>query len=235
MGADPGAGLRTLRAADPTALADLAAGFMADLTRDAIRARGVALLCLSGGSTPGPAFDAFAGCELEWDRVHIFQVDERIAPAGHSARNLGALERAFAETRATIHPMPVESEDAASLYTSTLRQYAGGPIQFDLVQLGIGTDGHTASLFPDDPALDDEGDVVMTLPHAGWARLSITMPVINCARSVLWLATGAEKHAIVRRLIGEDRTIPAGRVSRSRAVLIADGPCLDGEPRTGTI
>jgi 6-phosphogluconolactonase len=226
----PGGAIRILRATDPPEMAELAAGFMADLTRGAIRARGVALLCLSGGSTPGPSFDAFARSDLEWDRVHIFQVDERIAPAGHDARNLGALGRAFTETHATIHPMPVESPDAARAYTATMRHSAGDPIQFDLVQLGIGTDGHTASLFPGDPALGAAGDVVKTLTHAGWARLSITMPVINRARTVLWLASGTGKHAIIQRLIGGDRTIPAGMVARPNAVLIADGPCLDGDP-----
>lgn len=224
--------MRVVHAADAGDLAERAAELLAAKTEEAIRLRGRALLCLSGGTTPGPAFRAFAARRLEWDRVHIFQVDERLAPPGGPDRNLTALSEAFGPTGATIHAMPVEMEpqEMIDAYTAELREAVGDPPRFDAIQLGLGGDGHTASLFPGDPALASRELVVLSEPHAGWRRLSITLPVINDARSILWLVSGGSKREMIARLLAGDRSIPAGLVRREGAVLVTDAAPEDPKP-----
>ena len=171
-----------------------------------------------------------AGLSLPWEHVHIFQVDERVAPAGHPDRNLTHLRESLLDNTVVkpenIHAMPVEETDpkaATGLYSQLLRQFAGTPPILDLVHLGLGPDGHTASLTPNDPALDvTDTDVAITNPYQGRIRMTLTYPVLNRARRILWLVTGAEKVPMLARLQQGDHSIPAGRISRDQAIVLAD-------------
>jgi 6-phosphogluconolactonase len=222
--------MRTEFLADPEAVAIRAAKQAARLAREAVAERGRCALAFSGGTTPFGAFRALAGEDVPWDRVHLFQVDERVAPSGDPERNYFHLKEALIDRiaipSANIHFMPVEEEDleeGARRYGSILRRIAGTPPILDLVQLGLGEDGHTASLFPEDPALRivDE-DVAVTGLHKGRRRMTLTFAAIDRARHILWLVTGSAKSAALERLRAGDRSIPAGQVLRSRAVLLAD-------------
>src|SRR5262249_33736332 len=146
---------------------------------------------------------------IPWRAVRIVQVDERVAPDGHSDRNLTHVRECLLD-RAPLAPeqifaMPVESadlEDAAAQYARTLQQIAGSPAVLDLVHLGLGPDGHTASLAPGDPVLSiDDADVALTGPYQGRRRMTLTYPLINRARRVLWVVTGLEKAGMVNRLL----------------------------------
>ena len=213
--------------------ADAAAQKAALIIAGEIRAatpRGRFVMAVSGGHTPWQMLRALAGEDLPWDRVHVLQVDERVAPAGDPDRNLVHLREsllAHAPLRPEqIHGMPVEESDlerAAQHYAATLEQLAGSPPVLDLVHLGLGPDGHTASLVPGDPVLrvNDE-DVALAGSYQGHRRMTLTYPVINRARSILWLVTGGEKAPVLPRLLAGDQTIPGGRVAQERAVMIAD-------------
>ena len=220
---------------DAASTARAAAVFIATASHAAIAARGRFVIALSGGSTPWLMVRALAGEEVEWQAVHIFQVDERVAPAGDSDRNLTHLHKhLLANTPLRpeqIHAMPVESEDlqaAAERYGQTIAQTAGSPPILDLVHLGLGPDGHTASLTPGDPILDvEEADVAVSQLYQGKRRMTLTYPILNRARRVLWLVTGAEKRDMLRRLVTGDRSIPAGRVRQDTALVFADAAAAD--------
>lgn len=214
---------------DAESVARRGAAHVAASAREAIGARGRFLLAVSGGSTPERMFEELSHLDLDWSRVHLFQVDERAAPAGHAARNLAQLERALLTRlprRPVMHAMPVEHErleEAAAMYAATLTQEAGDPPHLDLVHLGIGEDGHTASLIPGEPAVSEQRALVATTGnYGGYRRLTLTRPVLDQARAILWIVTGAAKAEALRRLRDGDRTIPAGLVARSQAVLLAD-------------
>jgi len=184
-----------------------------------------ASLALSGGSTPWQAVERLAGVDLAWDRVDVFQVDERVAPAGDPARNAVELEaRLLSRTQAMAHLMPVERTDldqAVADYAARL------PPTLDVVQLGLGADGHTASLVPGDPVLDvEDDDVGVTGEYRGNRRMTLTYPAINRAGLIVWIVTGAEKREAVRALLRGDPDIPAGRIRADRAVLVADRAAL---------
>jgi 6-phosphogluconolactonase len=180
--------------------------------------------------TPWRAFRALSEEDVPWDRVHLFQVDERVAPPGDPERNYSHLKEALIDRiaipSANVHPMSVEAEifdEEARRYEAILRRIAGTPPVLDLVQLGLGEDGHTASLFPGDPVLQVvESDVAVSGLHKGRRRMTLTFPAIDRARCVLWLVTGSGKSAALERLRAGDRSIPAGRVRSDRAVLLAD-------------
>ncbi len=158
-------------------------------------------------------------------------MDERVAPAGDAVRNLTHIQASLLAhaplPAANLHAMPVEAADlqaAARDYAATLRRVCGTPAVLDLVHLGLGTDGHTASLVPGDAVLDVSGaDVSLSGPYQGHRRMTLTYPPLHRARAVLWLAAGAEKREMVERLRARDVSIPAGRVEQARAWLLCDG------------
>ena len=212
------------------AVANRAAQAIAALAKEAIEARGKFLFAVSGGHTPWVMLRALAAMQIPWPAVRVFQVDERVAPAGNADRNLTHLKESLLEhapLRAEqIFAMPVEAEDldaAAAEYAQTLQRECGSPAVLDLVHLGLGPDGHTASLVPDDPVLNVcDKDVAVTGPYQGRRRITLTYPAINRARQVLWVVTGAEKVQMLRRLLHGDAGIPAGRVGGEKSLVLAD-------------
>jgi len=220
----------------PGAVAIRAAERIAQAAREAVTERGRCALAFSGGATPWLAFRALAGQDVPWGRVHLFQVDERIAPSGDPERNYFHLKEALIDRiaipPANVHSMPVEEEDldeGTRRYEATLRQIAGVPPVLDLVQLGLGEDGHTASLFPDDAALRIvDADVAVSGLYKGRRRMTLTLPAIDRARCILWLVTGSGKSDALGRLRAGDRSIPAGRIRSDRAFLLADTAATGG-------
>jgi 6-phosphogluconolactonase len=216
--------------ADVDAVVREAATVIAAEARAAVAARGRFVLAVSGGRTPWLMFRALADEAVPWPEVHLVQVDERVAPAGDGDRNLTHLRESLL-TRVPlrpeqVHAMPVEASDleaAARRYAQVLQQVAGSPPVLDLVHLGLGPDGHTASLVPGDAVLDvTDSDVALTGVYQGRRRMTLTYPVINRARRILWLVTGAEKAGPLVRLRAADASIPAGRVRQDRALVLAD-------------
>jgi 6-phosphogluconolactonase len=215
---------------DAEAVASRAAAVIAAEARAAVAARGRFLLAVSGGKTPWIMLRALAAEVVPWKQVHVVQVDERVAPAGHADRNLAHLRATLLEhaplREEQIHAMPVESADleaAAAHYARVLREIAGTPPVLDLVHLGLGADGHTASLVPGDPALAvADRDVAITEVYQGRRRMTLTYPLLNRSRTVLWVVTGAEKAAMLKRLRAGDAAIPAGRIRREPALILAD-------------
>jgi 6-phosphogluconolactonase len=214
---------------DVVAAERTAAEFIARRLMQAVRERGQASLAISGGRTPWGMFDQLAAQELTWGAVHLFQVDERIAPLDHDARNWKqVLASALARRvpRANQHPMPVEIEEpemAAEQYARTLTEWVGDPPTLDVVHLGIGADGHTASLFADDsPLQETQRLVAVSHRYEGYQRLTLTLPVLNRARCVVWFAVGAARRAALTRLFNGDTAIPAGQVQRDHATCFTD-------------
>lgn len=206
---------------DPAAVARRAAKIVAEHARAAVTERGAFTFAVSGGRTPWAMFAELAGVDFPWSQTAIYQVDERVAPAGDPNRNLTLLQESLAAAALTdVHTMPVEATDldsAADHYARTL------PERFDLIHLGLGSDGHTASLVPGDSVLDvADRDVALTKPYMGLRRMTITYPVIDRARTLLWLITGSDKADALRRLRLHDDSIPAGRVAADRALILAD-------------
>lgn len=216
--------------ADADAVAREAAGVIAAEARAAVAARGRFIVAVSGGQTPWLMLRALAGEDVPWAGVHVVQVDERIAPAGDPDRNLTHLRESLLEHAPLppehIHAMPVEEADleaAARSYARTLEKMAGTPPVLDLVHLGLGPDGHTASLVPNDPVLNVvDRDVALTGVYMKRRRMTLTYPMLNRSRRILWLVTGAEKVAMLPRLRAADASIPAGRVRQDHALVLAD-------------
>lgn len=216
--------------ADDEAVAIRAAGIIAESARAAVEARGRFLMAVSGGRTPWVMLRMLAKEDVPWNDVHVLQVDERIAPAGDPDRNLTHLRETLLQ-HAPIEPshiyaMPVEepdSESAAAEYARTIEKLAGVPPVIDLVHLGLGPDGHTASLIPGDPVLQVmDRDVAITGVYQGRNRMTLTYPVIDRARQILWVVTGGEKAKPLDQLMKADPSIPGGRVSQEHAVVVAD-------------
>jgi len=207
-----------------------AASTIASDARDAVAARGRFTMAVSGGKAPWEMLRALANEDVPWKDVHVFQIDERIAPAGDPDRNLTHLRESLLEHAPLppnqIYAMPVESSDlqaAAVDYAETLSRVAGSPAVLDLAHLGMGPDGHTASLVPDDPVLNvTNADVALTGMYMGRRRMTLTFPIINRSRRILWLITGSEKVPMFARLREADPTIPAGRISQTQALIMAD-------------
>ncbi len=215
---------------DAVSVARAGAAAIAAHARAAVASNRRFAMAVSGGHTPWIMFGMLAREDIPWFGVHIFQVDERVAPEGHPDRNLTKLRESLLEhvplRPDQIHAMPVETADlaaAAAQYSVILRNMAGSPPELDLIHLGLGPDGHTASLVPGDAVLDtNDADVAVTGIYQGRRRLTLTYPVLNRARSVLWVVTGSEKAEMLRRLYEGDLSIPASRIRRDEAVVLAD-------------
>lgn len=208
---------------DAEAAARRAAGSIAEAGRAAVAERGRFSLAVSGGRTPWRMLALLADEDLPWEATEIFQADERVAPAGSEARNLTHLILSLPlERQGAIRPMPVDDDDlggAAARYERAL------PERLDLVHLGLGPDGHTASLLPGDPVLEesDRRVAITEGKYQGHRRMTLTYPALADARRILWLVTGEDKRDPLARLLRGDASIPAGRVAASEALVIADG------------
>lgn len=216
--------------ADAESVARKGAELIAVQARAAVATRGSFVMAVSGGHTPWLMLRELAQENLPWSDVHVVQVDERVAPSGHADRNLTHLRDSLLEHTSLrpeqIHAMSVESsalDAAAAQYAESLRRIAGSPPVLDLVHLGLGPDGHTASLVPGDPVLEIDGaDVGVTGIYQQRRRMTLTYPILNRSRFILWLVTGGEKAGMLPQLQAGDTSIPAGRVRADRAMILAD-------------
>ena len=210
---------------DAGAVAAGGAGYVARLARTKVSERGRFTFAVSGGHTPWAMFAELKSEDMPWAQVDLFQVDERVAPDGDPDRNLTHLRESIGDTPATVHPMPVTDPDlaaAAAAYATVL------PARFDLVHLGLGPDGHTASLVPGDPVLEVTDALVgVTQPYQGHRRMTLTYPALARADQLLWLVTGADKREPLAKLLAGDESIPAGRVVAARSVVMADQAAAD--------
>ncbi len=215
--------------AGPDSAAQAAAKTIAAEAREAVAERGQFVVAFSGGHTPWVMLRALADEDVPWDSVHIVQVDERVAPAGDPDRNLTHLRESLLDHAPVpsghVHAMPVEETGlnaAAAQYARTLESVAGSPPVLDLVHLGLGPDGHTASLVPHDPVLEvTNADVAVTGAYQGHRRMTLTYPILNRSRRILWLVTGSGKAGMLARLCAGDRSIPAGRLRQDAALILA--------------
>jgi len=222
--------------ADDESVAREAAAVIAAEARAAVAERGAFVMAVSGGRTPWMMLRALSSQDVPWDKLHMVQVDERVAPAGHPDRNLTHLRDTLLKHAPLpadrIHAMPVEASDleaGAAQYSMTLQKVAGSPPVLDLVHLGLGPDGHTASLVPGDLVLDvTEADVAVTGVYQGRRRMTLTYPILNRARRIVWLITGSEKARMLARLRDGDRAIPAGRIRQGQALVLADRAAATG-------
>jgi 6-phosphogluconolactonase len=212
---------------DAAAAARRGAELIAATVRRAVADRGGGVIAVSGGTTPWPMFVALAQQDVPWDDLGIWQVDERIAPRDHEDRGLPRLVASLPHA-ARVHAMPVDG-DPHGLDERAATHAAGLPARFDLVHLGLGDDGHTASLVPGDAVLDvRDRDVATTGIYRGRRRMTLTLPVLSRARSVLFLATGTDKAEPLRKLLARDRTIPAARVGATDQLAIVDREAFEG-------
>lgn len=216
---------------DGAAVARAGTAFVIDAAQRAIAARGRFLFAVSGGKTPWQMMRELAQAPLDWPKVHVFQVDERIAPAGDPDRNLTHLQETLLASarlpKENVHAMPVEAADpeaAAADYARELARLGGSPAVLDLIHLGLGPDGHTASLVPNDAVLEvRDRDVAITAgEYQGRRRMTLTYPVLDRAREILWLVDGGAKAGVLPLVKAGDEAIPAGRVRAQRSVAIVD-------------
>lgn len=206
---------------DGEAVAVAAARVIAERAVAAVGAGGGFTLAVSGGRTPWATFAHLRRMDVPWERTVVFQVDERCAPLDDPDRNLAHLRDALGDVPADVRPMPVEDPDPEA----ACREYAASlPEFFDLVHLGLGPDGHTASLVPGDPVLDVADRLVALTGGAyqGRRRMTLTYPALARARQLLWLVEGAGKRAPLAALLDGDRRIPAGRVHADASLVVAD-------------
>jgi 6-phosphogluconolactonase len=205
---------------DATSLATGAASFVEERAGAAVADSGRFTFAVSGGKTPWAMFVQLAREEVPWKAVEIFQVDERVAPDGDPDRNLTHLHQSLGKAPARVVAMPVEDpdlEEAASAYSELL------PARFDLVHLGLGPDGHTASLVPGDPVLEvSDRLVAVTQPYQEHRRMTLTYPALARADEILWLISGADKREALAMLLAGDKSIPAGRVQARHSTILAD-------------
>ena len=209
-------------------VATAAADHIAVRARDAVSGHGVFCVALSGGRTPWKMLECLVELELPWDHMHVFQVDERVAPHGDADRNatkLAAILRASRLPYTNLHLMPVTDEDrcrGCDAYSQVMARHTRDG-RLDLVHLGLGEDGHTASLVPGDRVIDvADRDVAMAGPYQGRLRMTLTCPAIDKAVERMWIVTGASKAEMLARLQAGDATIPAGRITRRNSIVFAD-------------
>jgi 6-phosphogluconolactonase len=205
---------------DASSLAFRAAEFVAGRARTAVADHGRFTFAVSGGSTPWAMFAQLVHQDMPWSEVELFQVDERVAPEGDPDRNLTHLRQSLGSAPAVVTAMPVNEADldrAAAAYAERL------PDRFDLVHLGLGPDGHTASLVPDDPVLEvTDRLVAVTQPYQGHRRMTLTYPALARADDLLWLISGEDKRQPLTKLLASDPSIPAGRVTAAHSTILAD-------------
>jgi 6-phosphogluconolactonase len=215
---------------DEQSLARRAAAVIAKEARAAVAEHGRFVMAVSGGKSPWVMLADLADEQVPWANVHVFQIDERIAPAGDPDRNYVHLRDSLL-AHAPIPPnqiyaMPVEMPDsdaAAKLYARTLEGVAGKPPILDLAHLGLGPDGHTASLIPGDPVLNvTDRDIAVTGVYQGRKRMTMTYPVINRASKIMWLVSGKDKVDALHKLRAADPSVPAGRIRQTQSLLLAD-------------
>jgi len=217
---------------------DAAVSAARDLTKciaQAVQTRGTCALALSGGHSATLLLAALARAEIDWSAVHIFQVDERVAAKGSSARNATDLQTELLGRTgipaANIHLMPVDAPEltyAARQYTEVLEAVTGNPPVLDIVHLGLGADGHTASLVPGDRVLEDRSnDVAMTGEYQGYRRLTLTYPCLQRARQIIWFVTGAEKAMALGKLAANNTSIPAGRICHAHSRAYVDSAAAE--------
>lgn len=212
----------------PEAAAHAAATEIAGQLRAAIGDSGRASLAVSGGTTPVAMVRRLSEKNVDWAHIDLFQVDERAAPLGDPARNW-ALVAPLTELipESGCHAMPVESAEGDELYMRALEQAIGSPPVLDVVHLGLGADGHTASLVPGDPGVDvTDRDVVWVGEYRGHRRMSLTVPVLRAARCQVWLVAGADKAAALGDLVAGRSSAPAARVIGTDAIIVADEAAL---------
>lgn len=201
-------------------VARTAAGYVQRQAVAAVADHGHFTFAVSGGHTPWAMFAELARMDMPWSQVTLFQVDERAAPDGDPDRNLTHLHDALGDIKASVVAMPVTAPDldaAGEGYAALL------PGRFDLVHLGLGPDGHTASLVPGDPVLDvTDRLVAVTSPYQGHRRMTLTYPALARASQIMWLVTGADKTEPLAKLLAGDRSIPAGRVEAEGSLVLAD-------------
>lgn len=215
--------------ADAAAVARLAADWLAARISADVAARGRCVVALSGGETPWRMLEELLTRQVPWSALEIVQVDERVVAMEDPRRNLARIEASLCRRgqleKRQLNSIPVERsvDVAVREYQRTLHSLAGTPPVLDIVQLGLGADGHTASLFPGDAALEvTDRDVVATGHHAGTRRVTLTLPCLNRARARLWLIIGGDKASRLHDLVGGRGDIPAVRVARDEAVVFAD-------------
>ncbi len=210
--------------ADADAVATAAAEFVAQRAREVIDASGQFTFAVSGGRTPWAMFEKLSASDIAWSDIVLYQVDERIAPFGDSTRNLTNLKRSLGERQPTIVAMPVNDHDltvAAATYAEEL------PARFDLVHLGLGPDGHTASLIPGDPVLAVRDRLVaVTGVYQGEQRMTLTYGALTRADQLLWLVTGEDKRSALSALLRGDTTIPASGIEAPSSIVMADAAAL---------
>lgn len=205
---------------DDSTLASAAARYVAQRARDCVRAKGEFVFAFSGGRTPWAMFQGLSAMDVPWECVTLFQVDERIAPEGDDSRNLTNLLASLGTASPTIEAMPVNDED---LDSAAQRYGASLPERFDIVHLGLGPDGHTASLIPGDPVLSVVDRLVaLTGVYHDERRMTLTYRAIARANQLLWLVAGDEKRAPLAKLLAGDESIPAGRVVAASSLVMAD-------------
>jgi 6-phosphogluconolactonase len=227
---------------DAEELVEAAAGLFVASAREAVLARGGCAIALSGGQTPREIYRRLGAVPLrdriDWSRLDLFWGDERCVPPDDERSNYRmarlALLDAVPPARARAHPIPCggDAEAAARRYEETLRaHFGGGPCRFDLVMLGLGEDGHTASLFPGSAAADEPGRWVAPARLAGqdFARVTLTPRAINAARTILFLVMGEAKAAALQRTLEGARDpsrLPAQliRPEEGRVLWLVDEP-----------
>jgi 6-phosphogluconolactonase len=206
---------------DPDALAQAAAAFVSVRARQAVANKGNFTFAVSGGKTPWAMFTELSSCHMPWSHTVIYQVDERVAPEGDPDRNLTHLMKSLehAQAEPLVMQMPVNADDVES----AAREYAAMlPARFDMVHLGLGPDGHTASLVPGDPVLESDQLVALTGPYLGHRRMTMTYEALARSDQILWLVTGEDKREALSRLLEGDTSIPAGKVTATRSLIMAD-------------
>lgn len=213
-----------------------AAAYLEQLIRETLTHQKSFSLAISGGRTPWEMLKQLSKADLPWQRINLFQVDERLAPDGHSDRNLTQLFQAIADTpmvtQLRIFPMPVTAEDldvAAKEYTEVLNEVTEGK-GLDMIHLGLGSDGHTASLVPGDEVLAIQNRLVACTQnnYQGRIRMTLTYPLLNSAKQILWIVTGSEKKEMVKRMLQQDPSIPAGSIRQENALLLIDKAAIEG-------